>query len=217
MNTEIRRRFRTRKVVGPAAGVLPLIAFVTACGSPPGEAETAAGTDTGAETVTTDPETVTETETAPGTTSFAEITPCSTDNLDLTFGEAQGVAGGRVVEVNFSNASDEDCRISGYPGIALVDADGAVIGASAEHDPALPDDTIRIAPGSTARAAVMISRAELHDEQECLPAPATGLQIIVPDDTATTVLEFGGDEGLSGVTGCADESVTVLSTQPIQS
>jgi hypothetical protein len=141
---------------------------------------------------------------------------CTTDGLDITLGQSQGAAGSLLVDVDFTNSSSENCTLAGFPGVALVDDTGAPVGAPAVREDNVPGGTVDLAPGDSATAAVKISRAENYDDQACGPTPTSGLQVIVPEETATTVLDFAdGASTLGDVTGCTSDAVELLTVQPL--
>ncbi|MGC3906666.1 DUF4232 domain-containing protein, partial [Corynebacterium variabile] len=45
---------------------------------------------------------------------------CHTSDLDVSVGDPDGAAGSVYRQLIFTNSSDSDCRISGYPGVSLV-------------------------------------------------------------------------------------------------
>ncbi|MGO1948025.1 MAG: DUF4232 domain-containing protein, partial [Mycobacteriaceae bacterium] len=135
---------------------------------------------------------------------------CTIDQLQTSVGDQQGAAGSVLVNVDLTNGSDSDCTVDGYPGVALVGEDDQPIGAPATREQSGDVTPVDLAPGESATAAVKISRAENYDENECGPLPATGLQVIPPDETSSSVA------GLEGVTGCSNENVELLSVQPLQ-
>ena len=160
-------------------------------------------------------------ETAPGGDATAPTTGgdgsrCTTDGLDITLGQSQGAAGSLLVDVDFTNSSPGHCTLDGFPGVVLVDDTGSPVGAPAVREDNVPGSPVDLAPGDSATAAVKISRAENYDDQACGPTPTSGLQVIVPEETATTVLDFAdGDGGLGDVTGCSADAVELLSVQPL--
>lgn len=221
-NTVRHRRFRSSAVPGAVAAVAVLaVSVLTACSGGEGASVgTAAPTadPTSAVSSTSVPE-VPAPGDGPGTDDGAADgaeTRCSTEDLDITLGQVQGAAGSMLLDVVVANSSADNCTLSGFPGIALVDANGTPIGAPAQREEGSTVGVVDLAPEDTAVAAVKISRAENYDDASCAPAAAAGLQVIVPDETATTVLDLGGGaEGPGPVTGCSDDSVELLSVQSL--
>ena len=63
---------------------------------------------------------------------------CHTSDLDVSVGDPDGAAGSVYRQLTFTNSSDSDCTISGYPGVSLVADGDTQVGAAAE--PELPQD-----------------------------------------------------------------------------
>lgn len=144
---------------------------------------------------------------------------CTTGDLDITFGQTQGAAGSTIVDLELANDSEGDCSVTGYPGIALVDENGDVIGKPAERDGSSDPEEVHLAPGDIATVAVEISNAGNYDDAACGPTPAHGLQVIPPNDTENIVVDFaaaGDGSGPSDVTGCSSDDVKLLGVQPAQ-
>lgn len=221
-----RTRFRRTGVVGAVgASVVLAMSVLSACSD--GDTSTDAGTtpiegagstsDSAAEPTGTPADTPADSgDNARGNDNSGSEDRCTTDGLDIALGQSQGAAGSLLVDVNFTNSASEDCTLSGFPGIALVDDTGDPIGAPAVREDNAPGGVVDLRPGDSATAALKISRAENYDEQTCGPTPAGGLQVIVPEETDTTVLSFTDGAGdLAQVTACTDDSVELLSVQPL--
>ncbi|GAA2266838.1 hypothetical protein GCM10010149_03970 [Nonomuraea roseoviolacea subsp. roseoviolacea] len=58
---------------------------------------------------------------------------CSSGDLELRFGRIDPGAGNRYVPLTFTNISGAPCVLSGHPGVALLDADGAALAVTVRH------------------------------------------------------------------------------------
>ncbi|MEY8564988.1 DUF4232 domain-containing protein [Corynebacteriaceae bacterium 7-707] len=218
-------RFRRAGTVGAVgASVVLAVSVLSACSDGDGatDANGGAGTpvqDTASTGESAAPTTADRPDPGQPTATGGDASRCATDALDITLGQSQGAAGSLLMEVDFTNSSSGACTLAGFPGVALVDEAGAPVGAPAVREDNAPGGPVELAPGDTASTVVKISRAENYDEQACGPAPASGLQVIVPEETDTTVLDFAdgadGADGLGDVTACTDDSVELLTVQPL--
>jgi len=125
---------------------------------------------------------------APGASGAAQ---CATSRLriSLTTGSGPGtrasaghgrIAGAGVSTLEFTNVSGVACALSGYPGVAAYGAGGAQIGNAAGRDTSVAARRIVLAPGATARAAVLASVSA----GSCRPVVATGLRVVPPGQSA---------------------------------
>jgi hypothetical protein len=90
--------------------------------------------------------------TAPPTT--ANSNRCHTNELALSLGAPDIAAGNVYVPVVLHNASSRTCDVAGYPGVSLLDASGATIGAAATRESGVAVTTVRLAPGAAASTAI---------------------------------------------------------------
>jgi len=118
-------------------------------------------------------------------------TQCTASRLriSLTAGSGPGTrasaghdrsAGASVSTLNFTNVSGTACALSGYPGVAAYGAGGAQLGNAAGRDTSVAARRVVLAPGATARAAVLVS----VPAGSCRPVVATGLRIVPPGQSA---------------------------------
>lgn len=202
-----RRRWRSPRYASVTAVCVLSLSLLAACATDSNSADSADSADTadsGAPTAsaadTSDEDTTTED--ADGR--------CTTDDLDISLGQTQGAAGSQLIDLTFTNVSAAECSLTGYPGVALVDSAGEQLGSAAEREDTGTGSPVDLAPEAVAVAPLSLSRAENYGAETCDPVPAAGLQVIAPDETADTVLDVEA-------TACADESVSLLSVQPLQS
>lgn len=198
-----RRRRTPRRAAGAAcaAGAVGVLALSVLAGCSDGDGS---GSDAGS-----DASTSTTTPTPVATGEPDDDGRCTTGDLDVTADQYQGAAGSILLDVEFTNTSDGSCALAGFPGVTLVDEAGEPVGAPAEREENVPSSVVELAAGSTATSALSIGRAENYDETACGPTPAGGLQVIVPEEEQTTVLD------VPDLTACTADDVTLLSVQPL--
>ncbi|MGP9724606.1 DUF4232 domain-containing protein [Corynebacterium sp. AOP40-9SA-29] len=216
---DLRRRGRTpRRAAGVACalGAASVLTVSVLAGCSDGDGTSSdAGSDASTSTSTPTPVATGE----PGSTGTTD-TPddadasgddgrCTTGDLDVTAGQTQGAAGSILLDVEFTNTSDGSCTLTGFPGVTLVDESGEPVGAPAEREENLPSSVVDLAAGATATSALSIGRAENYDEAACGPTPAGGLQVIVPEEEQTTILD------MPDLTACTDDAVSLLTVQPL--
>lgn len=136
---------------------------------------------------------------------------CTADAVTVSLENQQGAAGSVLADISVLNDSDSPCTIQGYPGVALVDDADAPIGAPATREETGQGEAITLAPGESAISPVKLAQAGNYDEAECTPTPASGYQVIIPEETAEIVVDNGGQGEL---TGCANDEIELLSVQP---
>lgn len=120
-----------------------------------------------------------------------------------------GAAGSVYRQIIFTNASDDECEITGYPGVSYVDSAGEQVGAPADREPGESAEVI-LAPGEMAVAPVNQTNAENYGAQ-CELTDVAGLRVYPPNDTGSLIVDQVG-------TACASEDVvlmTVAQTKPL--
>jgi hypothetical protein len=172
-----------------------LALLTTACGS---SAPAAAPTRT---------VTVTATPSAPAsptvTPSPSGPQPCSTTDLKLTVGAANGAAGTIFYPLNFTNTSGSACTMFGYPGVAFVSSPGgSQIGAPASRRIAAAPAVVTVAPGATAHATLAVSDVLIgnnckHQQQ------VNWVQVYPPDQFTALFAPLSRQ-------GCADKSLVTM-------
>jgi hypothetical protein len=116
--------------------------------------------------------------------------PCTTGDLGLSVGAANGAAGSIYYPLLLTNNSDVTCTLYGYPGVALVSQPGgAVVGAAAVRNPTFPAELVSLAPGAVAHASLQVAVAANYPVAVCKPATAHWLQVYPPGEY--TALDIG--------------------------
>ncbi|HEY0805089.1 MAG TPA: DUF4232 domain-containing protein [Pseudonocardiaceae bacterium] len=121
---------------------------------------------------------------------------CRTANLKATIAGGNAAAGHSYRNLQFTNISNQNCVIVGFPGVSYVTgANGTQVGAPAEHD-GNKGGQIVLKPGQVASSVVTFTDVAVFDATACKPTPTLGLRVYPPDQTASLFVAQNG-------TGCA--------------
>jgi Protein of unknown function (DUF4232) len=112
---------------------------------------------------------------------------CTTSGLRISVGggaSGAGTAGLTVTwyPLDFTNVSGVACTLGGYPGVATYTGDDVRVGNAAAADSMTPRYRVVLAPGATARAAVIAS-VPVAAAGGCKPVVATGLRVVPPGES----------------------------------
>lgn len=205
-----------------AAAVALGMLTLTGCASgDPAEEETGPAPSASAEPTTAEPE---PTDTAPAEpTESSEPAPSASATVSPTAAPADGVctadmlsavletemgggaAGSVYRQIIFTNAADEECEITGYPGVSYVDAEGNQVGAPADREPADPAEVV-LAPGESAVAPLKQTNAQNYGA-DCELTDTVGLRVYPPNDTGSLIVDQVG-------TACASEDIVLMTVAP---
>jgi hypothetical protein len=117
--------------------------------------------------------------------------PCSTGDLGLSVGPANGTAGSVYYPLLLTNKSGVTCTLYGYPGVALISQPGgAVVGAAAVRNPTFPAEQVSLAPGAVAHASLQVAFAGNYPAAVCKPVTAHWLQVFPPGEYAAIDIQF---------------------------
>lgn len=145
---------------------------------------------------------------ASGTGTGAPL--CQSEQLELGTSGPNAGAGSIFVTLDLTNVSGETCALVGYPGVSLVGGDdGEQIGSPAERVADRESVRVELAPGETAGADLRVGRAENYSESDCSPQAARGLRVYPPEERDALFLP------LEGLTGCANEDISLLDVTPV--
>ncbi|MGZ4590291.1 MAG: DUF4232 domain-containing protein [Actinomycetes bacterium] len=128
------------------------------------------------------PSAVTPTTPVPTSASAPAGRPatCASGQLRLTTGRTEGAAGSIYTTVYLTNTGAQPCSMRGFPGVALLDPAGRVVGRPASRDGAA-GPAVRVAPGHRAQFTL---RAGVATRTGCLtPRPSSQIQVYPPDQT----------------------------------
>jgi hypothetical protein len=115
---------------------------------------------------------------------------CAASGLRISLGAVPAAATGvrrgpTSYALDFTNVSDAKCELRGYPAVTAYLASGAQVGNAAAADTTAPAHRVVLAPGETARAAVVASAAgSAPASAGCRPVIATGLRVTPPGESA---------------------------------
>jgi hypothetical protein len=115
---------------------------------------------------------------------------CAASGLRVSLGAVAAAATGvrqglTSYAVDFTNVSDVKCELRGYPAVAAYLASGVQVGNAAAADTTTTAHRVVLAPGETARAAVITSAASASASAGgCRAVLATGLRVTPPGESA---------------------------------
>ena len=176
---------------------------LAACGNPAADAGASSALPSTAGSVT-----ASSTGAAPvsaTSTGSAAASPCRRPGVRVATGDRDAGSGHRSVALVFTNTGTQPCRLSGYPGVAGVDATGSQVAQARRtlHGylgglSAGPPPVLTLVPGESASALVEALAFNASDGSAC--TAYRGLLVTVPDDTVSTQLPWDTD-------GCSDLEV----------
>lgn len=120
---------------------------------------------------------------------------CSAGLLTWFPPDGNGYAGGAGYVVEFSNIGTTACTVMGYPTVRLTE-NGKQVGLKSRHDPMAAVKPVRLLPGQTAHAVLLVTDAG----NICRPVPTNGLRIKPPGSTPARdfrLVDFGACRGKS--------------------
>ena len=153
-------------------------------------------------------------------TSAASAAPaatpvCATSSLAVWVNVAQseGAAGTIEYALEFTNIGTKACTLTGYPGIAALNASGKQLGDDGKARPIYKATTVTLAVGGTAHADLFWSDGEVYTSG-CKPATAAEIKVVPPKQKASAV-------GFFSLAGCTLKNhpylfVTVVRPGPRQ-
>lgn len=115
---------------------------------------------------------------APGTATPTGVTACTTVQLRLVAGPVEGTAGSFYATFLLRNGGTHPCSLRGYPGFALLSADGAVIQHPATRT-GQPYRTVLVQPGQAGAFVVRTVDATIPGTG-CDPAWKTATVQVYP-------------------------------------
>ncbi len=185
-----------------AACLIPATAFLSAaCGS--------AGTGA-APTKTI---TVTTTLSSPSPASPASSGPsqCTTADLRLTVGAANGAAGTIFYQLDLTNTSSSACTMFGYPGVAFVSSPGgSQVGAAAGRGSITAPALVTLEPGMTAHATLAVSDVLIGNNCMGHQVHVNWVQVYPPDQYSALFAQLSRQ-------GCADRSLVTMHVDTVSS
>jgi Protein of unknown function (DUF4232) len=148
------------------------------------------------------------TTSTPPTTS-ANGSPCTTGQLSVSVGQAQGAAGSQIIPLVFQNTGTTTCTMQGYPGVSMVDASGAQVGAAA----ARTGQTAPLVTLTAGQSTTAIFRQANPGIINCTPVAVQGFRVYPPNQTTSVI---AADSSLTTCPNNAQESpqISPVGTTP---
>jgi uncharacterized protein DUF4232 len=114
---------------------------------------------------------------------------CTASGLRISLGAAPAPASGArqgltSYALDFTNISGAKCELRGYPAVAAYRGSGIQVGNAAAADTTATAHRVVLAPGETARAAVIASASASATAGGCRPVVAAGLRVTPPGASA---------------------------------
>ncbi|MEV8567287.1 DUF4232 domain-containing protein [Streptomyces sp. NPDC051322] len=113
---------------------------------------------------------------------------CHTSDLKATVGPNHPGAGQENFALVLTNRSGRTCTVHGYPGMAFVNSKGQEVSVNPERTGGAKD-TVKLAPGRSAWAALSFSNPEMTGVTTVTPA---AVEITPPDETASLKVAWSG-------------------------
>jgi hypothetical protein len=153
----------------------------------------------------------------------ARVAPrCVTSGLHISMGTGtiaisglgRGPGGLTVTRypLDFTNVSGAACSLAGYPQVVAFRGNGVPVGNAAAADTAAPVHRVVLAPGETARAAVVVAAVRLS-AGGCRPVVAAGLRVAPPGQADGSYLRRSL-LACSGTGPRAPDALRVIAVQP---
>lgn len=111
------------------------------------------------------------------------IPRCAPSGLRVTLGAGAPAGAATRYPLAFTNVSGRSCALSGYPEVAAYRG-RRLVGNAAARDTSVAARRVLLAPGASARAALVASATA----GRCRPVAATGLRVVLPGQSATSYL-----------------------------
>ncbi|NKQ53463.1 DUF4232 domain-containing protein [Amycolatopsis sp. K13G38] len=189
--------------IGLTLTAAAVAAAVAGCGEGTNNAQPQPSTSAGATTAPSSSESPASGTQAPTTTAPAapaDNGTCKAADLKLSIGRGDAAAGTVYRPLIFTNVSDHECVIQGFPGVSYVGgADGHQVGPAAFRE-GTKGDPVTLAKGASAYADVGFVNVQNYDPVTCQPQPVRGLRVYPPQETASMFVELSG-------TGCGSDKI----------
>jgi hypothetical protein len=100
--------------------------------------------------------------------------------VSVDMGAAGTAAGTTFYPIDITNSSAVSCRLEGYPAAWLTTAAGHRIGGAAVRDQTVTPRQVRLRPGGTAHAWLLVAAAGNYPVGTCHPVTAHRLTVRLP-------------------------------------
>ena len=173
-----------------ATVVLAILIGAAGCGGDRSAAARGGGT---AHLTTTTAAPATSTTAAATTTTIPQ---CRTSQLSLSSGGSSGAGGTSYSTYYLADRGTQTCSLTGYPGVAVLNAQGSVVqrpatrAAIGTHGP-IAVTTVVLSPGQ--RAQFLVTSVDTVPNPDCASEyTGTTLRVYPPDQTAALTMPFDG-------------------------
>jgi hypothetical protein len=176
-------RSRGTTVIGMSLVVMTVVTGCASTSRPAATTSRAESSTTGSAGHSHSPKAQQTTSPAAGaSTPAGSGTTCQTQDLRLSQGRAEGTAGSIYVTYYLENTGSGGCTMNGYPGYALLRADGSVIQHPATKE-RMPHGPVTLDPGQRAEFVVRTLDPSIPGTH-CSPSWRTAqVQVYPPDET----------------------------------
>ncbi len=129
---------------------------------------------------------------SPARATVSAAAPCRTDDLTAQIEGHGAGAGQRYTALGLTNAAAAPCTIQGYPGLQLLDSNGAALPTDISHEATGTPPLVVLAPGHAAWTQLHWTVIPADDEaaSHCAPDP-TAARITPPGQTSSLTVAFG--------------------------
>jgi hypothetical protein len=176
-------------MLASTAALVVLLAGCSAGSSPSSSASV--GSSSPAASATTSSESPTagasDTSSASPSASATGSTACTTAQLAVALGQTDSAAGNQYTPIVFTNRGAAACTMTGFPGVAFLNAAGQQVGPAAVRE-AQPVQTVQLPVGGSAHAIMDFHDAGLYSASACQAAAAAYLQVYPPNQTTAVRL-----------------------------
>jgi hypothetical protein len=125
-------------------------------------------------------------------------TPCQNGQITVRELGGQGAGGTFVLVLGFTDSSQLACTLTGYPGVAILDAQGAQV-SQGQRQPTSQgiSQAIKLSPGQTVSASIAANDGPTGTETSCMRYPA--VLVTPPEFTVSQRIAVTGQ----GFPGCS--------------
>jgi hypothetical protein len=166
---------------------------LSACGSSTTTSSSASASATKTVTQTASPTTSASTgsasSTAASSSTAAAGSVCRTPNLKLSFVSGQGAAGTAYMTYALTNTGPSSCTMTGFPGVAMLDAGGNVVQHPAQRGVPTPTPVRLVSLLSGQRATFIVTSSDVIPSPGCQHAwTGVTLQVYPPNQRSALLL-----------------------------
>jgi Protein of unknown function (DUF4232) len=135
-------------------------------------------------------------------------TACTTAQLKVKLGRANGTAGTVFYPLKFINRSKTSCTLRGYPGVSAVGKRGNQIGKPARRI-ASRFRTVTVRPGKQQSSSIGIVDTGNFSASRCKPVTASGLKVFPPNAGTAVIIK-------KKFSTCSSKASVSLEVRPVK-